>query len=206
VESQYWRGFFSFLSFFSFFSLSTFLSFRGWVSFSRPSTMAKGNDMKQQTTSTGQFMAVYDHDTIWPKIIETIASGRSLASALREPGMPSYARAKQILRDNAELRYLYEQAKIDRADALADDLIDLVSQPIPDELEGSARGAFVQHLRLQADIRKWLAARLHAVAYSDHVSISVTNTHISITQALKDAEARLIDLNVTGAPSRVIDG
>ena len=28
VESQYWRGFFSF------FSLSTFLSLRGWVSFS----------------------------------------------------------------------------------------------------------------------------------------------------------------------------
>ena len=105
--------------------------------------------------------------------------------------MPSYARAKQILRENAELRYLYEQAKIDRADALADDLIDLVSQPIPDELEGSARGAFVQHLRLQADIRKWLAARLHAAAYSEHLSVSVNHTQISITQALEAAESRL---------------
>ena len=147
--------------------------------------------MTQQTDSKGQFTTVYDHDTIWPKIIETIASGRSLASALREPGMPSYARAKQILRENAELRYLYEQAKIDRADALADDLIDLVSQPIPDELEGSARGAFVQHLRLQADIRKWLAARLHAAAYSEHLSVSVNHTQISITQALEAAESRL---------------
>jgi hypothetical protein len=155
---------------------------------------------KQQTDNTGKFMAVYDHDTIWPKIIETIASGRSLASALREPGMPSYARAKQILRDNAELRYLYEQAKIDRADALADDLADLVSQPIPDHLEGSARSAFVQHLRLQADVRKWSAARLHAVAYGDRLDVSVTNTQISITQALKDAESRLntIDMEASG--------
>ncbi len=172
------------------------LVLEGGAAFRDLPTMAKGNDMKQQTTSTGQFMAVYDHDTIWPKIIETIASGRSLASALREPGMPSYARAKQILRDNTELRYLYEQAKIDRADALADDLIDLVSQPIPDELEGSARGAFVQHLRLQADTRKWLAARLHAVAYSDHLSVSVNHTQISITQALEAAESRLMTIDM----------
>ena len=44
-------------------------------------------------------------------IIEKIASGRSLADALRQPGMPSYALAKATLRDNAELRELYEQAK-----------------------------------------------------------------------------------------------
>ena len=41
VESQYWRGFFSFISFFSFFSLSTFLRLRGWVSFTTPPAMAK---------------------------------------------------------------------------------------------------------------------------------------------------------------------
>jgi hypothetical protein len=119
--------------------------------------------------------------------------------------MPLYARAKQILRDNAELRYLYEQAKIDRADALADDLIDLVSQPIPDELEGGARSAFVQHLRLQADVRKWLAARVHAAAYSDHLSVSVTHAQISITEALKQAEARLIEHEVEDVPSRAIE-
>ena len=146
---------------------------------------------KQQTDCAGKFMAVYDHDTVWPKVIETIASGRSLASALREPGMPSYARAKQILRENSELRYLYEQAKIDRADAMADELVDLVSQPIPDHLEGSARGAFVQHLRLQADARKWVAARLHAAAYGNQINVSVKNTEISITQALEAAHQRL---------------
>ena len=41
--------------------------------------------------ATGQFAVVYEPDTIWPKIIEKIASGRSLADALRQPGMPSYA-------------------------------------------------------------------------------------------------------------------
>ena len=111
-----------------------------------------------------------------------------------------------MLRDNAKLLYIYEQAKIDRADALADDLVDLVSQPIPDHLEGSARSAFVQHLRLQADIRKWLAARLHAVAYGDRLDVSVSHTHISITEALKQAEARLITLDATDVASRAIEG
>lgn len=140
--------------------------------------------------ATGQFAVVYDHSRIWPRIIEAIASGKSLAAVLREPGMPSYAAAKLILRENAELRALYEQAKLDRSDALADDLIDLVSQPIPDHLEGAARGAFVQHLRLQADARKWIAARLHAKAWGDRVEVSV-DQRISITAALAAAEQRL---------------
>ena len=162
--------------------------------------------MTQQTDSKGQFMTVYDPNTVWPKILETIASGRSLAAALREPGMPSYARAKQILRDNAELRQLYEQAKNDRADAMADELMDLADQPMPAYLEGAERGAWVQHLRVQIDTRKWVAARLHAKAWGDRIDVSVTNTHISITEALKQAEARLIDMDVTDAPSRAIEG
>jgi hypothetical protein len=146
--------------------------------------------MTKQTDGKGQFMTVYDHDTIWPKILETIASGRSLAAALREPGMPSYARAKQILRNNAELRQLYEQAKIDRADAMADELMDLADQPMPAYLEGAERGAWVQHLRVQIDTRKWVAARLHAKAWGDRIDV-VTHTQISITQALEAATARL---------------
>ena len=139
---------------------------------------------------TGRFAVVYDHDRIWPKIIETIASGRSLASALREPGMPSYAQAKRTLRDNAELRELYEQAKLDRADAMADDLMDLADQTMPEYLQGAERGAWVQHLRLQIDTRKWLTARLNARLYSDRLEIGVEH-RISITAALAAAEQRL---------------
>ena len=59
-------------------------------------------------------------------------------------------------------------------------------------------------LRLQADVRKWLAARLHAVAYGDRLDVSVTNTQISITQALKDADSRLktIDMESERAVSK----
>jgi len=36
----------------------------------------------------------YDPATVWPQILEQIANGNSLASALRKPDMPSYALAK----------------------------------------------------------------------------------------------------------------
>ena len=143
--------------------------------------------------ATGQFAVVYDAETVWPKIIETIAGGRSLASALREPGMPSYAQAKRTLRDNAELRDLYEQAKLDRAEAMGDALTDLADQTMPAYLEGAERGAWVQHLRVQIDTRKWLMARLHAKAFGDHVSVSV-DQRISITDALAAANRRLEDV------------
>ncbi len=140
--------------------------------------------------ATGQFAVVYEPDTIWPKIIEKIASGRSLADALRQPGMPSYALAKATLRDNAELRELYEQAKLDRADAMVDELMDLADQPMPEYLQGAERGAWVQHLRVRVDTRKWVAARLNARLYSDRLEIGVEH-RISITAALAAAEQRL---------------
>ena len=139
----------------------------------------------------GKFAVIYPKDEVWPKIIEKIASGRSLADALREPGMPSYASAKLILRENPELRQLYEQAKKDRSDALADELMDLADAPMPEHLQGAERGAWVQHRRLQIDVRKWIAARLHAAAWGDRMDVSVTNTQISITAALEAANARL---------------
>ncbi len=44
----------------------------------------------------------YDPATIWPDILERIANGESLASALRKPGMPSYALAKFHLRTGVD--------------------------------------------------------------------------------------------------------
>lgn len=159
--------------------------------------------------TTGQFAVVYDLDTVWPKIIEIIANGRSLADALRQPGMPSYAQAKLHLRNNPELRELYEQAKLDRADAMSDDLVKLVDEPIPEHLQGAERGAWVQHRRLQADVRKWLMARIHPKAYSEKLQVDVTNTQISITAALAAANRRLenaireeIDITPAADPER----
>jgi hypothetical protein len=48
-------------------------------------------------------------------------------------------------------------------------------------------------------------SKLKPRKYGERLDVSVTNTHISITEALKQAETRLIDQDVTDVPSRAIN-
>ena len=105
--------------------------------------------------------------------------------------MPSYSWAKLQLRNNAELRQQYDQALEDRGDRLAEELIELAFTKLPDDLDGRAQSAWVQHLRVKIDVLKWTASKLRPRVYGERLDVSVTNTQISITQALEMAQARL---------------
>lgn len=128
---------------------------------------------------------------VWPAILDAIANGQSLSSILRQEGMPSYSWAKQQLRNNAELRQQYDQALEDRGDRLAEELIELAFTKLPDDLDGRAQSAWVQHLRVKIDVLKWTASKLRPRVYGERLDVSVTNTQISITQALELAQARV---------------
>lgn len=130
-------------------------------------------------------------ESIWPTILDAIANGQSLSSILRREGMPSYSWAKLQLRSNPELRKQYDQALEDRGDRLAEELIELAFTKLPDDLDGRAQSAWVQHLRVKIDVLKWTASKLRPKVYSERLDVSVTNTQISIIQALELAEARV---------------
>ena len=133
----------------------------------------------------------YDKSAIWPKILERIANGQSLASALRYPGMPSYALAKIHLRSDPQLRQAYDQAVEDRAAFLAEELIELADEPIPEGLDPASRSAWVQNKRVMLDVRKWIASRVYRKVYGDRVDVAVNTNGISITKALEGAQQRL---------------
>ena len=130
-------------------------------------------------------------EEVWPSILDAIANGRSLSSILRREGMPSYSWAKLQLRTDLELRKQYDQALEDRGDRLAEELIELAFTQLPDDLDGRAQSAWVQHLRVKIDVLKWTASKLRPRVYSERIDVSVTNTQISITQALELANARV---------------
>lgn len=132
----------------------------------------------------------YHPNNFWPILLEDIANGASLASALRKPGMPSYALAKIHLRSMPELREAYDQAVQDRGAFLAEELIELADQPIPDGLDPASRSAWVQHLRVKIDTRKWIASRVYRQIYGDKVDVSVNHHKISISEALVAANQR----------------
>ena len=136
---------------------------------------------------------VFDAESIWPKLLQYIASGASLTAALKRLNpSPSYWWAKDQLRRDPELRVRYTEACEDRADRLAEELLELADSEIPQNLDGPARSAFVQQLRLRVDARKWAAAKLRPRTYGDRLDVSVQETRISISAALALAEARVV--------------
>jgi len=141
---------------------------------------------------------VYDLATIWPKILEHIASGDALSTALKRlgPGSPSYVWAKTQLRENPALQVAYRDAIEDRADALADDIITLADTPPPPGLDGPGLHAWVSQLKLRVHAREWTASKLRPKVYGASVDVTVQATSISITAALAEAERRVFELSV----------
>ena len=143
---------------------------------------------------SGRSMTRYDPQALWPVILGDIANGASLSAAIQRLNpSPSYWWAKDWLRRDPELKARYIEAVEDRADRLAEELIELADQPIPTGLDGPGMSAWVQKLRVQVDVRKWAASKLKPKAYGERLDVTVAPTQISITAALEEANRRVLD-------------
>lgn len=137
---------------------------------------------------------VFDPKIVWPQVLDAIANGAALSTALKcASPSPSYAWAKGQLRSGPELKLAYQQAVEDRADRLAEELMELADTPMPEGLDGPGRSAWVQQMRLRVDVRKWSASKLKPKTYGERLDLSVTQEPISIIGALKAAEQRVWD-------------
>lgn len=132
-----------------------------------------------------------DPNKFWPRILESIANGESLSSAINRKGFPSSSWCKSALRQNPVLRRQYEQAVLARCDLLADELIELADQPMPKGLEGHLQSVWVQQLRLRIDARKWTISKLAPRFYGDRLSVDAENKETSITAVLAAARERV---------------
>jgi hypothetical protein len=128
----------------------------------------------------------------WFEICKQISEGKSLSTALKSDGMPSYRSALMMLQNNLEFRTMYEKAIESRADRLAEEILELADEAIPANLDGPSKSAWVQQKRLQVDTRKWVAAKLKPKVYGDRIDVSVTDTRISVSDALKEAKQRVL--------------
>ena len=133
---------------------------------------------------------IYDRKTIYPPILEAIANGAALSTAIEcAKPTPSYARAKGQLRKNPELKLAYQQAEEDRADQLAEELMELTDTPMPEGLDDPGRSAWVQQMRLRVDVRKSAASKLKP--YGERLDLSATQEPISIIGTLEAAQRRV---------------
>lgn len=137
----------------------------------------------------------HDANEIWSQLLPLIAAGASLPAALQQLPLPqpSLTWCRDQLRADAALRARYQEATEDRADYLADELVALADTPPPADLPPAAMSAWVTQLKLRVWARTWVASKLRPRAYGEKIEIA-TEHRISITEALEQAQARVIDM------------
>jgi hypothetical protein len=132
----------------------------------------------------------------WEVILDTISSGGSLSTALaKHTWMPSVAQARRHIANDLDFQARYEKALQDRADKLAEEIIEIADLTPPEGLEPAAMSAWVADKRLRVDARKWVAAKLQPKRYGDRIDVAVTDTRISVMDALAQAKQRVLQDN-----------
>jgi len=132
----------------------------------------------------------------WEVILDTISSGGSLSTALaKHTWMPSVAQARRHIANDLDFQAKYEKALQDRADKLAEEIIEISDSAPPEGLEPAAMSAWVADKRLRVDARKWVAAKLQPKRYGDRIDVAVTDARISVMDALAQAKQRVLNDN-----------
>ena len=145
---------------------------------------------------------------VWQEIVDKVSAGKSVSTVLRDEGMPNWTVFQAMLAQDAKLAAAYEKAVQDRADRLADEILQLSDEQMPDGLEGAMASAWVQQKRMQVDARKWIASKLKPRTYGDRIDMTVRDERISVLGALEAAQARVQTLqldNVTDITPKVVD-
>ena len=137
---------------------------------------------------------------VWREIVARVSAGKSLSTVLRDDGMPGWATFQDMLAGDDKLRQAYDKAVQDRADRMADEILELSDEEMPAGLEGAMASAWVQQKRMQVDARKWIASKLKPRTYGDRIDMTVRDERISVLDALEAAQSRVKTLvidNVT---------
>ena len=164
---------------------------------------AHGEAMKtlaEKTTATGAVMGrpvkwPQDHP-VWMQIVSRVTAGKSLSTVLRDKDMPDWAGFYRMLEQDDKLRQAYEKAVQDRADRMADEILELSDEQMPEGLEGAMASAWVQQKRMQVDARKWIASKLKPRTYGDRIDMTVRDERISVLDALEAAQSRVKTLAI----------
>lgn len=164
---------------------------------------AHGETMKtlaEKTTKTGAVMGrpvkwPQEHP-IWFEIVGRVTAGKSLSTVLRDKDMPDWVTFYRMLEQDDKLRQAYDKAVQDRADRMADEILELSDEQMPEGLEGAMASAWVQQKRMQVDARKWIASKLKPRTYGDRIDMTVRDERISVLDALEQAQSRVKTLAI----------
>lgn len=120
-------------------------------------------------------------------ICSKIISGKSLHSICKKKhqGLPSEKTVFMWMRTHDDFRKNYDAAVIQRADAFAEQMVDIAKKATPETAAVA---------RLQIDVRKWNAARMQPKKYGERTQTDVTSNGETISHS----EIRLVGVSSDG--------
>lgn len=121
------------------------------------------------------------NDDNFPRLLDCIRIGLTVKAALRAIGVESHTTLMYYLRAHPKRRPEYVQARIDRAEALEEDIIEIADDPeIP-----------ADKARVRIEARRRVMAYANPGKYGDKLDVNL-NQQISLRSALDAADARLL--------------
>jgi hypothetical protein len=118
------------------------------------------------------------------ELCSLLAEGLSMRSACRNENMPCMSTVFTWLRTRKDFLEQYEKSKIEAADAMAEDILDIADEDEYDEMEveradGStytkANTEYMQRSRLRVETRKWLMSKMKPKKYGDKLEVDATS-------------------------------
>lgn len=114
------------------------------------------------------------------RICTELATGRSLASVCREPWAPPLRSMWEWMLRHPEFRAIYERAKMEAADALFEEILDIADDGTNDWVKSADpenpgykfNGEHFQRSRLRVDTRKWMVAKMKPKKYGDRLELA----------------------------------
>ena len=121
-------------------------------------------------------------DAIGQRICDAIASGESVTAAAEAQGFPAIT-VWQWLRKHETFKQFYAQARSDKLDLHADQIIEL------SDIAQGMDAAGVQAAKLRTDNRKWILSKLRADVYGD--KLDVTSAGKALATPVHQVDARV---------------
>lgn len=109
-----------------------------------------------------------------------------LVTICKDPSLPDRSTVRNWIRDIPEFLDLYEKAKADQADFMADEMLEIADnteegQTTKDGPNGVeiTTGDMLAHRRLKIETRKWLAMKLKPKKYGEKLDVTTDGEKIT---------------------------
>ena len=118
------------------------------------------------------------------RICEDISTGRTLADVCRMAYAPSRATVHVWSKAFPDFAEAIEAARLDGADAVADEIISIADEPVKDAAQASRQ-------RNRIDARRWVLSKVRPAKYGDQMKIQI-DVRADAREAETKADARLL--------------